>query len=69
MIGLPNSGKSTLFNCMIGESLAIVDELAGLTRDRKEYNIMNGLVKVIDTPGVETENFGKNLRKNEANIT
>lgn len=35
LIGLPNSGKSTLFNCLIGERLAIVDKLAGMTRDRK----------------------------------
>ena len=52
LIGLPNSGKSTLFNCMIGENLAIVDEIAGMTRDRKEFDIMDGLVKIIDTPGV-----------------
>jgi predicted GTPase len=35
LIGLPNSGKSTLFNCLAGESLAIVDKLAGMTRDRR----------------------------------
>ena len=52
LIGLPNSGKSTLFNCIIGENLAIVDKHAGLTRDRKEFSIMNGLVKIVDTPGV-----------------
>lgn len=56
---MPNSGKSTLFNCLIGERLAIVDKLAGMTRDRREFTILEGLVKVIDTPGVEIDFIGK----------
>jgi predicted GTPase len=59
LIGLPNSGKSSLFNCLIGERLAIVDNHAGMTRDRREFTIMEGLVKIIDTPGVEVEALGK----------
>ena len=43
---------------MVGERLAIVDKLAGMTRDRKEATIMEGLVKVIDTPGVEISALG-----------
>ncbi len=35
LIGLPNSGKSTLFNCIVGQRLAIVDPVAGMTRDRR----------------------------------
>lgn len=32
--------------------MAIVDKLAGLTRDRKEKTIIDGMVKIVDTPGV-----------------
>ncbi len=57
IVGRPNVGKSTVFNRMIGERLSIVDETAGVTRDRiygkcewltKEFN-------VIDTGGIQIE--------------
>jgi GTP-binding protein len=39
LIGRPNVGKSTMFNYLAGENIAIADNKAGLTWDRNEKNI------------------------------
>lgn len=56
IVGRPNVGKSTLFNRFTGQRQAIVDELAGLTRDRL-YGITEWRGRrftVIDTAGLDT---------------
>jgi GTP-binding protein len=38
ILGRPNVGKSTLVNRMVRRKAAVVDEQAGVTRDRREFN-------------------------------
>jgi len=55
IIGRPNVGKSTLFNRLVGKRLAIVDETAGVTRDRRPGAASLGGLRfeAIDTAGLE----------------
>ena len=56
ILGRPNVGKSTLFNRLVGKRLALVDDLPGVTRDRREGVARLGdlTFTVIDTAGLET---------------
>ncbi len=53
--GRPNVGKSTLFNRLVGQRLALVADTPGVTRDRKEAEAMLAGTKVllVDTAGLE----------------
>ena len=55
IIGRPNVGKSTLFNRLVGQKLALVDDEPGVTRDRREGAARLGDLDftVIDTAGLD----------------
>lgn len=55
IVGRPNVGKSTLFNKLIGQRLAIVEDTPGVTRDRLYGNCEWGAHEflLVDTGGIE----------------
>jgi GTPase len=61
MVGRPNVGKSTFFNRLAGEPLAIVDNKPGTTRDRLFSEAdWNGIdFTIVDTGGIDPSSGGK----------
>ncbi|RTL52821.1 MAG: ribosome biogenesis GTPase Der [Bradyrhizobiaceae bacterium] len=55
IIGRPNVGKSTLFNRLVGQKLALVDDQPGVTRDRREGEGRLGDLEftLVDTAGLD----------------
>lgn len=55
VVGKPNVGKSTLFNKLVGERIAIVENTPGVTRDRiiADAEWQNHRFTLIDTGGIE----------------
>ena len=65
IVGRPNVGKSTLFNKLIGERRAIVEDTPGITRDRiyGETEWRGKTMIVIDTGGIEPKTDDLILKK------
>jgi GTP-binding protein len=60
VVGRPNVGKSTLVNRIIGSRSAVVEEMSGVTRDRREFDAdwAGRDFIVVDTGGWETKPDG-----------
>jgi len=60
IVGRPNVGKSTLFNRLTGTRAALVSDLPGLTRDRRDgiTEIFDVKLRLIDTAGLEDARQG-----------
>lgn len=66
IVGRPNVGKSSIFNWLAGKRLAIVDDVAGVTRDRMTYLIEHNdrFFELVDTGGIginDVDNLTKEI--------
>ena len=64
LVGLPNAGKSTLLNRLVGQKLAIVSDKPQTTRTRLigVRNYPDGQVVYVDTPGIHKPLHRMNVR-------
>lgn len=56
ILGIPNSGKSTIVNNLCGKARAVTGNRAGVTRN-KQWVKLDSNIEVMDTPGVLLPNF------------
>lgn len=65
LVGRPNTGKSTLFNRLVGRRLALVDDLPGVTRDRRlgMASLADLSFQVVDTAGLDEPGSDDLLRR------
>jgi len=68
LVGLPNAGKSTLLNRLVGTKLAIVSDKPQTTRNRilGVRNYPDGQVVFVDTPGIHKPTHRMNMRMVDA---
>jgi GTPase len=69
IVGRPNVGKSTLFNRLMGQRLALVDKTPGLTRDRREgiTHMFDIPIRLVDTAGFEGTTKDESLVSRQLN--
>lgn len=70
LVGRPNVGKSSLFNCLVGKKRALVLDFEGVTRDRRIETVNaepigNKRVKICDTGGWMPEQWRKGREDKE----
>lgn len=61
VVGRPNVGKSTFFNKICGRRISIVDDVAGVTRDRiySDVEWCNNFFTLVDTGGLDFDDKGE----------
>lgn len=70
ILGKPNVGKSSLFNRMIGQRVAITSDISGTTRDStlRQSEVFGRPFELIDTGGLDSSNeLFEAVRKNSLN--
>jgi GTPase len=70
LVGRPNVGKSTLFNRLAGERLAVVDATPGTTRDRlfAEAEWAGVVFDVVDTGGIDPTQIGPGRKREPLSV-
>ena len=71
LVGRPNVGKSTLYNRIVGERIAIVEDLPGTTRDRlyADAEWTGSPFTLVDTGGIELVQGESNARRGSAPLS
>ncbi len=71
IIGRPNVGKSSIFNWLAGKRLAIVDNMAGVTRDRMKFLLHESdrYFEIVDTGGIGINDVDELDEEIEAQIS